>query len=205
MLQARYIIRLQMLATVYLNLVCSLHGGEGWKNQMGTNELVLGETVSVRDEKLWILLHVMSLPSYFCCWLKVISHLILKFSLLWCLTNINLRMFLRPIYNTPLLFFQAFTRLASFSSFEWNEALCDLRWLSVTALSKGGLFMFNQEDQLPALFYSNPPLEAHSPSRSWQTERAKRLIDQSSSLAVNGLYHLICTLALCPCEWGIWD
>lgn len=55
--------------------------------------------------------------------------------------------------------------------------------------------MFNQEDQLPAPFYSNPPsLDA----RSWQAEPAKRLTDQSSPLAVNGLYRLICALALSP-------
>ncbi len=69
------------------------------------------------------------------------------------------------------------TSLIRSSLFEWAQAPCDLCWLLVTALSKSSLFMFNQEDQLPARSIITLQ-KAHSPICSWEAQWAEPLIDR---------------------------
>lgn len=100
--------------------------------------------------------------------------------------------FFQPIHTfiTWLLRLTACLKLSgtslirSSSLFEWDEAGCDLCWLLVTALSKSRLFMFNQEDQLPA--HSIITLwKAHNPICSWESAVSRAIDRQSSAISVN--------------------
>lgn len=87
--------------------------------------------------------------------------------------------------------------IRSSSLFEWDQALCDLCWLLLTALSKSSLFMFNQEDQLPAHSIITP-LESSQSYLQKGSAESRALDRQSSAISVNSG----CTLTqLLPSYW----